>query len=62
MPLDAANFLARIVALLLGPIGVSYALCTNDQGTGRGVAPQFDAGTVTQLGNPWEASATCSRS
>ena len=43
MPLDAANLLARIVALRFGAIGVFYPLRVNNQETGRGVAPQFDA-------------------
>ena len=43
MPLDAANLLARIVALLFGAIGVFYALRVNDQEAGCGVAPLFDA-------------------
>ena len=42
--LDAGNFLARVVALLFGGVGVLYALRVSNQKTGHGVAPQFLAG------------------
>jgi N-acetylglutamate synthase-like GNAT family acetyltransferase len=44
MPLDAANLLARVVALLFCRIGVLHALCVNNDEAGRGVATQFLAG------------------
>ena len=42
--LDAGDFLACVVALLVGAVGVLYALRVNDQKAGQGVAPQFLAG------------------
>ena len=43
MALDAGDFLARVVALLSGCIGVLYALRINDQEAGRGAPPLFGA-------------------
>ncbi len=42
--LDAGDLLARVVALLLGAVGVLHALRVNDQEAAQGVAPQFLAG------------------
>ena len=42
--LDAGDFLACVVALLLGAVRVLHALRVNDQKAGQGVAPQFLAG------------------
>ena len=42
--LDAGDFLARVISLLVGAVGVLHALRVNDQKAGQGVAPQFLAG------------------
>jgi hypothetical protein len=44
MPLDAADLLARIVALFFGRVGVLYALRINNDEARLRVAPKFDAG------------------
>ena len=49
MPLDAAHFLARVVALFFCRIGVLDALCVNNDEGGRGVAPQFLAGLANRF-------------
>src|SRR5665213_4524139 len=42
--LDAGDFLARVVALLLSAVGVLHALRVNNDEAGHGVASQFLAG------------------
>jgi len=42
--LDAGDFLARVVALLLSAVGVLHALRVSNDEAGHGVAPQFLAG------------------
>ena len=44
VPLDAGNFLARVVPLQLRTVGVLHALRVNDQEAGHAVASLFDAG------------------
>ena len=44
VPFDPGDLLARVVALLLGAIGVLHALRINDQEAGHGVASLFGAG------------------
>ena len=49
MPLDAGDFLARVVALLVGRVGVLRALRVGYQKTGLRVAPQFLAGLANRF-------------
>jgi len=44
VPFDPGDLLARVVALLLGAIGVLHALRVNNQEAGHGVASPFGAG------------------
>ena len=49
MSLDAANLLARVVALFFCRIGVLDALRVNNEEAGRGLAPQFLAGLANRF-------------
>ena len=47
--LDAGNFFARVVALLLRAVGVLHTLRINDQEAGRAAASLFDTGRANLI-------------
>jgi len=49
VPLDARNFFARVVALLLRAVGVLHALRVNDQEAGHAVASLFHTGRANLI-------------